>query len=30
MEEQSQLNLFEVLKGCLPIDSTVVWKEDYK
>ena len=30
MEEQSQLNLFEVLKGCLPIDSTVVWKEGCK
>ena len=30
MEEQSQLNLFEVLKGCIPIDSTVVWKEGYK
>ena len=30
MEEQSQLNLFEVLKGCLTIDSTVVWKEGYK
>lgn len=30
MEEQLQLNLFEVLKDCLPIDSTVVWKRGYK